>query len=581
MLLGPAIVVSFLLACIVVTLSAMSFTEFATRVSKTGSTYLYMYMTLGELTAFLAGWIALTSKFWIIFLRATLLIYVAIHTIFVAVICGGATNGRAWSAYFDSLFSKQISNFTETNVVHWTIGAPVSEYPDFIASGVLLVMTAVVAFGANFSVTFSSFFVAINVCVLLFCIVVGFVFGDIGNWTNPETGGFFPFGVSGVLRGSAACFWAFTGFEILSSSVEEAEQPQRSIPIATASALSITTLLYIGTAAALTFVAPYASLDDAAPLPSAFAARDLTWARYIVSVGPLCGLTSTLFSSLYGFVRISYAMAEDGLLFSFFHDVNTYTGVPVLGTLTGGIIMATIACFLDINQIISFGIIATLSQYALVSACVIILRYRPDSRLHNQLTPVAAALPSDADLNAPKNMTPLFQWKMTKLRSSLRSSGHDGSMTNLLEHENESDCDVTEEQQQNGESREVLNSSFTSDNVDHFDSVSQTSVDIENDVRRIESEAGKLKPAFHWLSCCVGRLATHPGACVCLCMLLLTLCLVLIALILVYGAVIFHSHTNLAFVFLSALVAMTSFLLFVIFAHRHSLFPTTLKVQVV
>ena len=455
------------------------------------------------------------------------------------------------------------------------MGAPASEYPDLVAVCILILMSAVVAFGADFSATVSAFFVTLNICILTFCIVVGFAFGDVTNWTNAETGGFFPFGFAGVLRASASCFWAFTGFEILATSVEEAEQPQRSIPIATAASLLVTTVLYIATAAALTYVAPYTALEEIAPLPSAFAARGLTWAQYVVSIGPLCGLTTTLFSSLYGFVRISYAMAEDGLLFSCFRHVNSYTQVPVVGTLTGGLLMATLACFLDVNQIISFGIIATLSQYALVSVCVIILRYRPDARVHSD-SPMAP-LPSDADLNAPKNMTPLFQWKMMKLRGSAPAGPSlSDSMTNLLQHD-DVDCDVTDTWQ--GGSREALNSSFASDNIDHFDSVSQTSADLEDEVRRVENEAGSLKPAFRWLDCCVRRFSSKPGACVCVCMLLLTLCLLLIAFILVYGAAIFHSHTTVSFAFLTTLVVATSVLLFLIFAHRHSLFPLTLKVR--
>ena len=236
--------------------------------------------------------------------------------------------------------------------------------------------TIVVALGANCSAKFNGIFAVLNVCVLLFATVVGFIYADTSNWTSPKHGGFLPYGWSGVLAGATPCFWAFSGFEIIAVSAEEARDPRKSILRALLGSLAIVTLLYVGTASALTLVTNYTDIDAEAPLPSAFQARGLTWARYILSVGPLCGLTTTLLSSQFTLVRIVYAIANDGLLFPVFARVNSCTKVPLAAVFVGGAMTCVCAFCLDLRDLLGIAVVLNLLQYILVSASVILLRYQ-------------------------------------------------------------------------------------------------------------------------------------------------------------------------------------------------------------
>ena len=299
------------------------------------------------------------------------------------IIFSGAMNAQAWSAYLDFLCDQSIVNMTRHYVGEWHVGHPFRSQPDFVAVVVLLVLTTVVSFGAQCSARVNSVFTYINIAVLLFVTIVGFVYSDFRNWTSKETGGFMPFGWTGVLKGCGACFWAMTGFEIISMSVEEARNPRKSVPLSSALSIGIVTILYIGTSAAVTLMSPYSSIGTEAPLPSVFANRGLTWGRYVVSIGPLLGLTTTLLSNSFSMIRLSYAIAQDGLLFSFCARVNDCSRVPVLTTVLGGWATAVVAFCLDLREIIGFSVVLSLLQYMLVAAAIIVLRYQLPSDNHD------------------------------------------------------------------------------------------------------------------------------------------------------------------------------------------------------
>lgn len=240
----------------------------------------------------------------------------------------------------------------------------------------MAVITMVVAMGANCSSRFTSVFTILNISVLVFVIIVGFIYAQPENWTSPEHGGFMPFGFTGVLSGSTACYFAFSGYEVIAVSVEEAKDPKKSIVRAFMFSLVIVTLLYVGASCAITLVSPLSEIDSEAPLPSAFAARGLIWAKYILSIGPLCGITTTLLSSQFCMVRIVYAIANDGLFFPTFSRVNSRTKVPLMTVIIGGFFMAVFAFCFELKDILGFSVILNLLQYVLLSAGVIILRYQ-------------------------------------------------------------------------------------------------------------------------------------------------------------------------------------------------------------
>ncbi|XP_064115861.1 cationic amino acid transporter 4-like isoform X1 [Macrobrachium nipponense] len=376
---GPAIIISFLLAGFASLLAALCYAEFGARVPKAGSAYVYTYVTIGEFWAFVIGW-----------------------NIVLEHMIGAASVARAWSGYIDSLFNGTISNATKSTIGTLHSGY-LSEYPDFLAFAVTLIYCGFLTLGVKGSAYFNSIFTLINLCVMLFVIIVGMAFADISNW-NTE-GGFAPFGASGIIAGAATCFYAFVGFDSIATAGEEAKNPAKSIPQATLVSMTIVTIGYILVGATLTLMVPYYTLNPAAALPDAFAAHGATWAKYVVSVGALCGMTTTLFGSLFSLPRCVYAMAVDGLLFSWLARVSEKTKVPVITLVLCGFFSALIALVFDIEKLVEFMSIGTLMAYTIVSASVIILRYQPASRC-NIKSPTHSLAPTPGTLTTPTTPTP-------------------------------------------------------------------------------------------------------------------------------------------------------------------------------
>ncbi|XP_069699086.1 cationic amino acid transporter 4 [Periplaneta americana] len=348
---GPGIVLSFLLAGMTSLLAALCYAEFGTRIPKAGSAYVYTYISVGEFWAFVIGW-----------------------NIILEHMIGAASVARAWSGYVDSLVGFAISNATISTVgeMHEQL---LGRYPDFLAFAVCLVYSCLLGVGVKGSAIFNSLFTIINLSVMILVICGGFYYAHIENWTAGK--GFLPFGFSGVIAGAATCFYAFVGFDSIATSGEEARNPTVSIPVATIVSMSVVTLGYILVSAALTLMVPFSTINPNAALPEAFSSIGLNWAKYVVSIGALCGMTTTLFGSLFSLPRCMYAMASDGLLFSFLGSVNQKTQVPLTNLAVSGISSAVIALVFDLEKLVEFMSIGTLLAYTIVSASVIILRYRP------------------------------------------------------------------------------------------------------------------------------------------------------------------------------------------------------------
>lgn len=222
----------------------------------------------------------------------------------------------------------------------------------------------------------NSFLTTINLAVMGLVVVVGFYYANEDNWTG-QGKGFLPYGFGGVLAGAATCFYAFVGFDSIATSGEEAKNPSFSIPMATVISMGVVTLGYILVCAALTLVVPYYDIHPQAALPEAFSSIGVHWVKYAVSLGAICGMTTTLFGSLFSLPRCMYAMATDGLLFSFLGNVNSKTQLPLTNVVISGLFSAVIAMIFDLEKLVEFMSIGTLLAYTIVSASVIILRYRP------------------------------------------------------------------------------------------------------------------------------------------------------------------------------------------------------------
>ena len=359
---GPAVVLSFIVAFFACVFAGLCYAELASTMPVAGSAYTYSYTTLGEIFAWIMGWL-LVLEYGV----------------------AAATVAAGWSGNVVSLlanFGVVIPPNLTTSFVQATTGS--DGLLTFITGGQanvlgafgILAVTALLVLGVSESASVNNVIVFIKVGVLLLFIGFGIGFINIENWQPfiPANEGGFKYGVPGIFRAASVIFFAYVGFEAVSTAAAEAKNPQRDIPIGILGSLIVCTIIYMLVAAVLTGVVPFRQLGVTAPIALAVDQMGMTWFALLIKVGAVAGLTSVMLILTYGQSRVFYAMARDGLLPRFFSTLHEKFRTPWIGTIVLGVIIAVAASLLPIEILGDLVSLGTACAFGIVCLSVMYLR---------------------------------------------------------------------------------------------------------------------------------------------------------------------------------------------------------------
>jgi basic amino acid/polyamine antiporter, APA family len=412
---GPAIMLSFVLTAVACGLAALCYAEFAAMVPVSGSAYTYAYATLGELVAWIIGW--------------DLIIEYAIGNVAVAI---------SWSGYFQELlrgFGLHLPAWLGTDyrtayqaadavaaavaesrlagvgegvlrassalqLAPHVFGIPIIfNLPAFL---IVALITVVLVRGVSESARFNTAMVVLKLAVIAFFLAVGAFYVKPANWTP-----FAPNGFTGIWSAAALIFFAYIGFDAVSTAAEECKNPQRDMPIGIIASLVVCTIIYIVVALVLTGMLPWTQLGTPEPLATAFSGLGMHWAAGIISLGAVFATTSVLVVFQLGQPRIFFSMARDGLLPAWAARVHPKYRTPHVTTILTGVFVAVFAGFANIDEIVQLTNIGTLFAFVLVAVGVIILRRTDPDRPRPFRTPFVPVVPALAALACIYLMVPL------------------------------------------------------------------------------------------------------------------------------------------------------------------------------
>ncbi len=422
---GPGLMLSFVLSGTGCAFAALCYAEFAAMIPLAGSAYTYAYATLGELFAWIIGW-DLTLEY----------------------AMGASTVSSGWSNHFielldifhikmplwlaydhwtglraaENIVARQMAQASDSSLLPGT-QAFLNKVSDIIAAQspqllegahklldapkmfgvevgwnmpafvIALVITAILAIGIQESARFNSTIVVIKVSVVLFVIGLGFRYVSASNWGG-DWHSFAPMGFSGIGAGAAYIFFAYIGFDAVSTTAQEAKNPQRDLPIGIIASLLVCTVLYILVAAVLTGMVPWREVNIEAPIARAFMDRGLSGASHIITLGALAGLTSVMLVMLLGQTRVLYSMANDGLLpKKFFADIHPRWRTPWKNTILVGLLAAIVGSLIPIDDIGKMVNIGTLLAFVIVCIAVLMLRRTDPDQARPFRTPWVPLVP--------------------------------------------------------------------------------------------------------------------------------------------------------------------------------------------
>lgn len=341
---GPGLVLSFLLAGIICAFAALCYSEFASTIPASGSAYTYSYTAFGEVIAWILGWdLILEYGF------------------------ASAAVASGWSGYFQTLLSG--FGLELPHALTSAFNPEKGTYFDITAAVITLIITFLLTRGVKEAARANGIMVAIKIIVVLIFIGVGVFYVQPANW-HP----FLPFGFSGVTAGAATVFFAYIGFDAVSTAAEEVKRPQRDLPIGIIASLAVCTVLYIVVSLILTGIVPYNMLNVSDPVAFAFEFVQLKGLSWIVSLGAITGITTVLLVMMYGQTRLLYSMSRDGLLSPVFSKVSGKSQTPAVGSWVAGIIVALFSGFISLGHLAELTNIGTLFAFAVVSLGIIVLR---------------------------------------------------------------------------------------------------------------------------------------------------------------------------------------------------------------
>lgn len=408
---GPALALAFVMAGIACTFAALCYAEFASILPVEGSAYAYSYGTVGEIFAWFIGW-----------------------NLILEYMMGATTVAVSWSGYFEKLL-----HLFQIDPPIWLMNDPATAYekadalraagqivPDFSfamnlpALLIVWVVTYILVKGIKEAASTNNIIVIVKVVTVIFVIIAGSFYVDIANWTpfvpNPivdETGQTH-FGFNGIVTAAGIVFFAYIGFDAVSTQAGEAINPRKDVPFAIIASLIICTVLYILVSLVLTGMVSYKNMDLKAPVAQAFADVGMTWAVYLITIAAIAGLTSVMLVMMLGQTRIFLGMAKDGLLpKNLFASIHPTFKTPWKSTIFVGAVVSVVAAFTPIDKVSELCSSGTLLAFAMICAAVWILRVREPNLERPYRTP---ALPVIATLGIISNLYLMYNLRTeTKL----------------------------------------------------------------------------------------------------------------------------------------------------------------------